>query len=281
MNSSDGDVSILSLASNQLLIGTRFSTTLHVYRTSGAYVTSVTLPSNETIVDAQWTPRDHNIVCITQESSKIVVMSVTGDVIAQTNSMLPCKFSVSVRDVIYLADSEAGVYRSTDDGMTWSHVFRPTNQSWHCDQVILMTSEADDRQTYDFYWTRELRTVTLNRYSCNLRVYSVDRTRRRADGLGYHATGRDVTLPEFVIFCESMLAYDGHANVFLIHISSVFAAVHVLTTSGQYSHRLLSGYSFADFGPPYCLVVDRSRVDRGTMYVGQHRVVGVFALTYE
>jgi hypothetical protein len=56
-----------------------------------------------------------------------VTMSQSGDVIQQTNVSRPSYLSVSTDGVIYLISDDTSVYQSTDDGLTWSHMFNVTD----------------------------------------------------------------------------------------------------------------------------------------------------------
>jgi hypothetical protein len=96
-----------------------------------------------------WTPRG-NIVYTADNSNNVVVMTQRGDVIAQTKTLFPIRLSISTDDVIYLADYRTGVYQSTDDGVTWSHVFKVAD-GWQCVQVIRVSSDSNTQ----VFWTSE------------------------------------------------------------------------------------------------------------------------------
>ena len=213
--------------------------------------------------DATWTPRG-NIVYTTYRSNKVVVMSESGKVITTHTQMTdPRYISVSCDDIIYLADYKTGVYQSTDDGVSWSLVFKSTD-GWHCEQVIKVTTDLSD----DF-WTLE--KSNNNKY--HLRVYSVDR--RRSDG---YVTWRGINVRttdgKHINLSDSRLSYDGNMNIFLSDYHN--KAVHVLLVNGQYHCQLLSSHHIKN--EPFRLAVDK---ERQLLYVGQKfGVVGVFKLTY-
>jgi hypothetical protein len=136
-------------------------------------------------------------------SGKVVTMSQSGDVIQQTNVSQPNKLSVSTDGVIYVISEYTSVYQSTDDGLTWSHMFNVID-GWECWQVIKVSTDSNT----DVLWT-----VVRSAEDWRLRVYTVDK--RRA--VGDNVTWRDVTVPSHVTvdFSFSRLAFDGHSNIFV------------------------------------------------------------------
>ena len=155
------------------------------------------------------------------------------------------------------------MYQSTDDGVSWSLVFKSTD-GWYCWEVIKVTTDHSD----DF-WTLE--HSDNNNY--HLRVYSVDR--RRSDG---NVTWKDINVPttdgKHIDLSCSGLSYDGNMNIFLSDFEN--KAIHVLSVNGQYHCQLLSSHHFKN--KPCRLAVDK---DRLLLYVGQvEGIVGVFKLTY-
>ena len=237
---------------------------LFIYSREGRRLSTITTNNNDMLLDATWTPRG-NIVCTTYiNSNEVVVMSESGKVITTHTQMTsPGFLSVSYDDIIYLADSKTGVYQSTDDGVSWSLVFKSTD-GWHCWHVIKVTTDHSG----DF-WTLE-RSDNKNYH---LRVYSVDR--RRSDG---NVTWRDINVTttdgKHIDLPYSRLSYDGNMNIFLSDRDN--KAVHVLSVNGQYHCQLLSSHHVKN--EPCRLAVDK---ERQLLYVGKARgVVGVFELTY-
>ena len=256
-------VNILSVFNDKLLVSCSYLSQLFIYSREGRHLSTITTNYNDKLLDATWTPRG-NIVHTTFESNRVVVMSESGKVITTHTQMTePQWLSVSNDDIIYLADSQTGVYQSTDDGVSWSLVFKSTD-GWHCEQVIKVTNDHSD----DF-WTLEY----SDNNSYHLRVYSVDR--RRSDG---NVTWRDINVPitdgKHINLSYSRLSYDSKVNIFLSDCDN--KAVHVLSVNGQYQCQLLSSHQFEN--EPFRLAVDR---ERQLLYVGQEEgVVGVFKLTY-
>jgi hypothetical protein len=170
---------------------------------------------------------------------------------------------VSTDDVIYLIDNQKDLYQTTDEGLTWSHVFN-VSVGWRCDQVIKVSTDSNA----DVLWT----LIWLDRTSF-LRVYTVDN--RQADG-DHVISQRDVALPTHVrMDLSDKLVYDGHTSIFATDSANV--AVHVWSVSGQYDRTLLSREQLVSYSD--CIAVD---VQRLVMYVGHDQGrVDVFELTYE
>ena len=256
-------VNILSVFNDKLLVSDINFSQLFIYSREGRLLSTITTNNNDMLWDATWTPRG-NIVYTTYRSNKVVVMSESGKVITTHTQMTdPRYISVSCDDIIYLADYKTGVYQSTDDGVSWSLVFKSTD-GWHCEQVIKVTTDLSD----DF-WTLE--KSNNNKY--HLRVYSVDR--RRSDG---YVTWRGINVRttdgKHINLSDSRLSYDGNMNIFLSDYHN--KAVHVLLVNGQYHCQLLSSHHIKN--EPFRLAVDK---ERQLLYVGQKfGVVGVFKLTY-
>ena len=254
---------ILSVFNNKLLVSGYGLSQLFIYSCEGRHLSIITTNDNDKLCDATWTPRG-NIVYTTWDSNKLVVMSESGEVIAtHTRMTKPRYLSVSSDDIIYLADYRTGVYQSTDDGVSWSLVFKSTD-GWYCIQVIKVTTDHSD----DF-WTLE----ESDNDSYHLGVYSVDR--RRSDG---NVTWRDINVPttdgkHINLSHSSRLSYDGNVNIFLSDYHN--KAVHVLSVNGQYHCQLLSSHHIKN--KPWRLAVDK---ERQLLYVGQEgSVVCVFELT--
>ena len=119
-------------------------------------------------MDAVWTPRNGNIV-YTAKNKRVVVMSKTGKIIT-THPLFkkPQSLSTSNNTTIYLADFDAGIYQSIDDGVNWSFVFKSPNE-WYYLQAIKLNSV----QNYAFC-TLEIKLS--NKFSSfRLRLCSFDR----------------------------------------------------------------------------------------------------------
>ena len=257
----DLNINILSVFNDKLLISREYLSQLFIYNREGRHLSTITINDSDQLHDATWTPRG-NIVYATWSSNKVVVMSESGKVISTHTQMAgPGYLSVSSDGIIYLADSETGVYQSTDDGISWSLIFKSTD-GWHCNQVIKVTIDHCD----DF-WT--LGTSDNDYY---LRVYTVDR-RRSDSNLTWKDLNFTTSKKHIDLSSSSSLSYDGNKSVFLSDFFN--QAVHVLSVNGQYNCQLLSSHNFMN--TPLRLAIDKMHQ---LLYVAQSEgVVGVFKLT--
>ena len=132
----------------KLLVSSCQRSQLLIYSREGRYLSTIAINENDKLCNAKWTPRG-NIVYTTDNSKKVVVMSESGKIITKHQMEEPRRFSISNEDIIYLADFKTGVYQSTDDGVSWSLVFKSADGR-HCTEVIKVTTYHSD----DF-WTME------------------------------------------------------------------------------------------------------------------------------
>ena len=256
-------VDILSVFNDKLLVSSDCLSQLFIYSREGRHLSTITIRDDAKLWDATWTPCG-NIVYTTQTSNEVVAMSESGKVITKHIQMKqPRCLSVSNDDIIYLADLETGVHQSTDDGVSWSLVFK-SSDGWSCGQVIKVTTDHCNE-----FWTLE----GSDNGNLHLRVYSVDR--RHSD---VKVTWRDINVPttdgKHIDLSYSRLSYDGNMNIFFNDNQN--KAVHVLSVNGQYHCQLLSSHHIKN--TPYRLAVDK---ERQLLYVGQEEsVVGLYELTY-
>ena len=184
-----------------------------------------TVTTKDMLADVTWSPRG-NIVYTTYKTKKVVVMSEFGKVIQYKLMTKPKCLSVSTDDIIYLADQEAGVYQSTDDGISWCLILNATH-NWHCWQAIKVTTDSEHK--HDFW--------TLDVDNKRLRLYSVGKSYRSGN-----VTWKDINLlstdGKAIQLVDANLSYDGNSNIFLVDPNNF--AVHVATVNGQYHHQLLS-----------------------------------------
>ena len=120
-----------------------FVSQLSTYSREGRHLSTITINDYYKLRDATWTHRG-NIVYAIDDSNRVVVMSESGKVITTRKKMTSSRYlSVSSDDIIYLAVYDTGVFQSTDDGISWSLVSKPTNGR-HCYQVIKVTTDQSD-----------------------------------------------------------------------------------------------------------------------------------------
>ena len=262
-------INILSVFNDKLLVSRDGISRLFIYNREGHYLSTIALSNDDQVRDASWTPRG-NIVYTTASGSKVVVISESGEIItANTQMTYAQNLSVSKDGVIYLiADRKTGVYQSTDDGASWSLVFKST-EGRHCLQAIKIASTDHSED----FWTLESIGDTFL-YTWYLRVYSVDK--RCSDG---NVTWKDIDLTisddkQIHLSDNSSLSFDGNENIFL---SDYFnKAIYVFSVNGQYRCQLLSSDHIKK--EPCKLTIDK---DRALLFVGQQqRVVGQFKLLY-
>jgi hypothetical protein len=142
LNSTNGaQLVVLSVSSEgQLLVGQSDDRhQLHVYNADCCHVMTIKLPDNDKVCNAVWTRRG-NIVYSEWRSGNVVTVSQSSVVIQQTNVSRPTCLSVSTDGVIYLTKADKSVYQSTDDGLTWSHIFNVS------DLGVLASDQSVNRQ---------------------------------------------------------------------------------------------------------------------------------------
>ena len=253
----------LSLSNKELLISCLHKM-LYIYSHEGLYISAINIKedSSDSLLDAKLTPLG-NIIYITQQSKKVVVMSVSG-IVNTTHSRMPKPryLSVSNDANMYLADEETGVYWSTNDGISWSIVFKPTDE-WHCLQVMKVSTDHND----DFW------TLVTNKTNYYRRVYSLERG--RVDG---NVTWKNINVAIKdcidISLTQQGLFHDGNMNFFITDPKS--KAIHVWSAIGRHQCELLSSQHIRRL--PTTLAVDK---ERQLLYVGQTQgVVQVFKLIY-
>jgi hypothetical protein len=273
LNPTNGrEVNILSVSSEgQLLVGQSLDRhRLHVYSADCSRVTPLATPHNDTVYDAVWTPRG-NIVYTEYYRGKVVTLSQSGDVIQLTNVSHASYLSVSTDGVIYLTSLSRPnkawlsiVYQSTDDGLTWSHMFNISDDFW-CNQVIKVST---DRNT-DVLWTKAMPSG-----ECRLRVYTVDRRSTAGNNVTWHYLAPSRYLSDNG--SGDRLVYDGHDSIFVSDRFNI--GIHTWSVSGKYDRQLVSRQQFVC--PPAFIAVD---TQRHIMYVVCAKGIGlveVFELTY-
>ena len=258
-------VATLSTYSDNLLVGCSEDYRLYIFSRKGQYLANVTLNNTDWVRDAIWTPNG-NIIFSPIFGGKIVTLSKFGYVIATTILQAPYCFSVSNDDIIYITEFETGVYQSTDGGLQWSLVFKPT-VGWHC----FMTIKVIANNSADF-WTLE---TADDRNFGRLRVYSFNIG--RLDG---YVTWKDIDTVnitsngEYVDIIATSLSYDGYGNVFLGDIKN--KAVYVFLVSGQYHCQLMLSERLK-YDPNKLYVDNKHQL----LYVPQSKgLVSVFKLIY-
>ena len=254
-------ISILSAFNKKLLVSETGLSHLFLYYEFGTtyrHNSTILISNNDQLFDAKWTPFG-NIVYTTLRSKRVVVMSESGEVIHLMQMMNPQHLSVSDDNVIYLADQDAGIFQSNDDGATWTSVFKPSDD-WKCTQVIKVGTNSTNHG-YDSFWTRGTRGD-----NSRLRIYI-----KRMNYYDDTVTWQDFFIPEIYVddkldpinLTGSDLLYDGDTHTsFLSDWDN--RAVHVLSAHGIVTQ--LQELMFTPFtGPPFRIAMDK--INR-LLYVG-------------
>ena len=251
-------IGTLSIFKDKVLISRPGLSQMFIYSREGRHLLTVTTVDNDALHDACWTPRG-NIVYVTDSNKRVVVMSSNGDGISTpTNMTKPRSLSVSIDNIIYLCDWEAGVYQSINDGISWSLVFKSPD-GWHWAEVIKVSTDP-----YDNFW---IRGWQIGNDSYRLGSYNMNG--------GFSEIITPTTDGIHIDLLYSSLAQDGHMNIFLSDYHN--KAVHVFSVNGQYQRQLLSPDQLNSY--PFRLAVDK---ERQLLYAGQwDSKVGIFKLLYE
>lgn len=248
----------LSVSSDdKLLSGRRADSLLHVYATDGNHVLSIDLPGM--LVDAVWAPYNGSIICTIRshysQTRNVLVMSVTGHIVAGNIMVSPEYLSVSSDNVIYLTDSTDGIFQSTDSGMTWNQVIKLSNQVRN-QAVKVFTSE----QLADIW-------VIEHGENWNVCIYTVLHNNSNAI-----QSRRNLVLPLDAGVDNGRLIFDGYTNVYIV---SEFnnKVVYCVSVDGLYFDVLISLRRRIT-----SVAVDKKRT---TMFVGQNSgYVSVYALQF-
>ena len=245
-------IDILSVYNDKLLVSRSALSELFILDQEGHHLSTISVEGPNNLRDATWTPMG-NIIYTAWGDNKLVLMSGSGEVITKHPELPdPLCLHVSIDGIIYLTDLKAGDYQSTDDGVTWSLVFK-TVEGYQCMQVVKVSADNSDD-----YWCIE--------WNCEnndflLRVYSVDK-KLSDDNITWKAIDAVTANGKPINLSGSILSCDGKKSIFLSERDKMF--VHVFAVNGQYHCRLLSPNNINN--EPRRLAVD---VERQLLYVGQ------------
>ena len=261
-NCNTSTVDILCVINDTFFVSDSGCRLLFFYSLDGIYLSSLTIDDNDVLYDAISTFRGDIVYTTSVKSNKVVLMSMTGRVITHRRMSDPRRLSMSNDNVIYLADYNVGVYQSTDDGVTWTEVFKSIF-GWNCWQAIKVK-----QNNIDEFWTPEYNGKT--RRMC---VYTVDKRRP-----GNDTVWREINLPivdgRYIDLSYGSLVFDGKSTVFLSTANN--KSVYLFSVSGDYLYQLLSQHNFKR--APRKLTLD---TQNQLLYVGQREsVIDVFKLRY-
>ena len=214
---------------------------LFIYSHKGRHL--LTIMTNHTLYDATWTPCG-NIVFTTSQDNKVGTMLKSfGKAITVYFKITEPKYlSVSNDDVIFVVIYKDGVFQSTDDGFSWSFVFKPPG-GFYFFQVIKVTTDNN----LDF-WT----LVLDNANNVYLLAYSVNKS-----SIYSSVTLRDIKAAmknnKNVDLSKISLLYDGYVSIFLCETDT--NVVYVLSENDRCYYQLPSPHYIMH--KPWKLAVDK------------------------
>ena len=250
-------INILSIFNDKLLVSSFGFSHLFIYSHNGHYLSTIVTINCDVLRDATWSPQGNIVYICTSNNSKVMVISESGKVLAKHHQFAePRCLRVSNDNIIYLTEWEKGIYQSTDDGISWSFVFKLRDGCYHWQVIKVIADDSDD------FWILERNGDDSNMYA-RLIVYSVNKKR----------SGNNMTLEidsELFDFLDSSLSVDVDRNIFLSEAKN--QSVHVFLMNGRYNGQLLSSNELQ--AKPWSLTVDQKRQ---LLYVGQDDgIVGAF-----
>ena len=237
---------------------------LYIVSSEGHTLSTIETANDGALLDATWTPQG-NIVYTTWPKKVVVVTESGNIVIKHTHFAAPLCLSVSDDDIpiIYLADTEKGVYKSKDNGWNWSLVFNSTEE---INAVIWQAIKVNTNHGSDF-WTVGWDDESINR----LRIYNVGDVFGKTVIRNINATTKS---GHRIVVESSKLAHDGNVNIF---VSDTSKFIHLFAVTGDYRRQLL-WYEHLQ-SAPFGLAIDKYRQ---LLYVGQSDgLVEVFKLIYD
>lgn len=237
---------------------------LHVYTANGSHVTTTNI-SYDVVLDAVWAPHSENIVCTAWEPSLVLVMALSGDVIARTEDRYGRNLGVCA-DVVHFTSTWGDIFYSSGGGKMW-RLLNTNQRSKNHHRAIKVL--ANNISYYDIWTLTEVYNETA---STVLIIYTVNNNSME------DIKWRNVTLPDMVSVEYGRLAYDGCSSVWTTDWKN--DAVHVWSVHGYYMYvRKLCALKSVHSVRPMGLAVDRERL---VMYVGQtERIVNMFTLLYQ
>ena len=264
-------IDVLSVSKDKVLVSYGTASHIFVYSRQGSYIFNIKINDNDgKLFDATWTPRG-NIVYTTSRSGVVAISDLVDNVFTKQTKQtqdtvrkylrFPMFLSVS-NDVIFLSDHYEGVYQSTDEGISWSLVFKSPNELHFCHVIKVNTANNPD------FWILQVELMHVY-----IRVYSLDE--RHPSG---NVTWRDIKVPQtdckFTDLSRCLLSYDDSMNLFLLESTS--KAVRVLSVNDRCHSQLISPHHINYL--PKRLAIDKNSQE---LLVGQENsIVQVFKLTY-
>ena len=261
-------VSKLLVFNDKLLVAQSLQSNLFIYSREGRHL--LTIKTKHTFYDTIWSHYG-NIVSTTWETKLLIVMSESGQVITTHRQWKnPMQLSMCNDGFIYLSTWEEGLYRSTDEGISWN-LFTSMNRWYIFDLIKVAINNSDE------FWA----LTSKNRRKMQIKVHTINK--RQVGGHVTFKEGCNITWEDVNTFVTddknvsldySRLSYDGKMTLFLSETQN--KAVHVLSVTGHHHCHLVSSH-YVTYNP-WALAVDK---ERQLLYVGQwDGLVEVFKLIY-
>ena len=251
-------ITILFLFNSCIFIGRTNSTKLSVYDGNNLeYLRDQSLHDGVQPIDVKML-QNGNLLCLSEQSKRVVLMTQTSRFIKQACFDFPVHCFISKTNVIYLANSRDGIYKSADDGMSWNQVFCSPDRA-HCYRIIVISSVEE---AHNIYWVCENkgdRNYRLREYYFVSQQNGEIALRYNDISLAYFDKNNN-TLKSIRPTC---LAYDDGDYIYLCDRRE--NAVHVFNVKNKTRSLLLTSQDKLD--SPRSLAIDE---ERKRLYVGQN-----------
>lgn len=250
-------VQVLSLHNNQLLVGKRDRADLDIYATNGTLIKTVSrAPSVNLLfagcVDAAWT-QQHLILCATPAGIEIIDSS-SNTILRSHPADIKISYSIGVSPdaSIYLGTLNEGIWKTVNDGATWSPVKQlpySNDEPGRLEIICTIAVPFDDS-----FWT-----IETDAAGDRLRVYIYQNSSTAMPRVIYeHFNGglinNVIKKLFFRLVCIEQLGA-------VLMTDQLNQAVHVFSADGAYEGKLVFDNPISD-GP--CSVA----VDNLTLYLG-------------
>ena len=121
----------------------------YIYHTDNTNFTHTsTINTSHYIRDISWTPSG-DILFVDHDNHEVIVKSQLNFEIKKTAMTDPCNLTLCADNTIYLSDWKNGVYQSTNNDISWSHLFETADKSKYWQVIKVETDYGVD------YWTQE------------------------------------------------------------------------------------------------------------------------------
>ena len=259
-------VIFFSVRNNEILAANYNETHSHllIYDHVTSRLSSFTITYH--VMDAIWTPKGNILYILALYGNKnhlLESISETGQLIKRTEMKNPRSITISSDDVIYLASHDS-VYRSANEGVSWSLTFKIFPEWRHCLMVVKVTFNRSN--DYLVLQSKGDNDRSLGMYSINEQLSEQNVTLKSIE---MSFSGDDLGILEG----KNILAYDGGINFFLNDWKN--GAVYAFSFIDPYVCQLRPSNNISD-------TPQRLAFGSQQLYVGQiNGIVTVYKLAYE